>query len=224
MNSRIFKNIIYNELTEIVKAMSDPKRLELIDLLCQSEKNVEHLSRELIMSLASTSHHLQILKKAKLVSDHKVSRFVFYKATPMGMELWRSLSSIGEQNISEIKLAISSFFTSEEYSMVSFKELRGKVKKGEILLLDVRPREEYMAGHFPGAISLPIKELEEKINSLPQDKDVVAYCRGPNCVLSQGAVEILRKNGIVAYRLPQGVVEWQLEGNKLEISQRKNIA
>ena len=138
MNSRIFKNIIYNELTGIVKAISDPKRLELIDLLCQSEKNVEHLSRELIMSLASTSHHLQILKKAKLVSDHKVSRFVFYKATPMGMELWRSLSSIGEQNISEIKLAISSFFTSEEYSMVSFKELRGKVKKGEILLLDVR--------------------------------------------------------------------------------------
>ena len=224
MKSRIFKNIIYNELSEIVKAVSDPKRLELIDLLCQSEKNVEHLSREISMSIASTSHHLQILKKSKLVTDHKVSRFVFYKATPMGMELWRSLSSIGEQNISEIKLAISSFFTSEEYYTVRFKELSGKVKRGEILLLDVRPEEEYMAGHFPGAVSLPIKELEEKINLLPQDKDVVAYCRGPNCVLSQGAVEILRKNGIVAYRLSQGVVEWQLDGNKLEFSKHKDIA
>ncbi len=218
MNTRIFKEIIYKELTELSKAIADPKRLELIDLLCQSEKNVELLSQELNMSLASTSHHLQILKKSKLVTNHKEGRFVFYKASSMGMKLWKSFSEIGEQNISEIKLAISSFFTSDEYRIENFKELRGKVKRGEILLLDVRPREEYIAGHFPGAISLPVKELEEKINSLPIDQDVIAYCRGPNCVLSQGAVEILRKNGIAAYRLSQGVVEWQLEGNKLEYS------
>ena len=224
MNTRIFKEIIYKELTELSKAIADPKRLELIDLLCQSEKNVEHLSRELNMSLASTSHHLQILKKSKLVTNHKKGRFVFYKASSMGMKLWKSLSEIGEQNISEIKLAISSFFTSDEYRIVNFKELRGKVKRGEILLLDVRPREEYMAGHFPGALSLPVKELEEKINSLPIDQDIIAYCRGPNCVLSQKAVEILQKNGITACRLPQGVVEWQLEGNKLEYSQHENIA
>ena len=150
MEPRTFKDLIYNELTEIAKAISDPKRLELVDLLCQSEKHVEHLAQELNMSLASTSHHLQILKKSKLVKDRKVSRFVFYKASPMGMELWKSLSKIGEQNISEIKLAISSFFTSEEYSTVRFVELRKKVRNGEILLLDVRPKEEYMAGHFPG--------------------------------------------------------------------------
>lgn len=224
MESNIFKDIIYNELTEVAKALADSKRLGLIDLLCQSEKNVEHLSRELGMSIAATSHHLQIMKKSKLVTDHKVGRFVFYRAAPMGMELWRSLFSIGEQNISEIKFAISSFFTSEEYSAISFKDLRGKVKRGELLLLDVRPREEYMAGHFPGAVSLPLKELEDKINSFPHDKEVVAYCRGPNCVLSQEAVEILRKNKMVAYRLPQGVVEWQSEGNKLEYSQHKIIA
>ena len=140
------------------------------------------------------------------------------------MGLWKSLSEIRVQNILEIKLAVTSFFTSEEYSMVSFRKLHRKVKSGEILLLDVRPQEEYMAGHFPGAISLPIKELEEKINSLPQDKDIVAYCRGPHCVLSQGAVDILQKNGITAFRLLQGVVEWKIEGNKLEYFESENIA
>ena len=224
MKSRIFKDIIYNELTEVAKAISGPKRLELIDLLCQFEKNVELLSRELNMSLAATSHHLQILKKSKLVSDHKVSRFVFYRATSMGMALWKSLSAIGEQNISDIKVAISSFFTSEEYSTVSFEELNRKVKREDILLLDVRPKEEYQAGHFPGAISVPTKELEEKINSLPRGTDIVAYCRGPHCVLSQHAVDMLKKIGITAYRLPQGVVEWTLEGHQLEYSQSKNIA
>ena len=100
MNSRTFKDIIYNELTEVAKAISDAKRLELIDLLCQSEKNVELLAKELNMSIAATSHHLQILKKSKLVTDNKESRFVFYKASPMGMVLWKNLSEIGEQNIS----------------------------------------------------------------------------------------------------------------------------
>ncbi len=224
MKARIFKDIIYKELTWIVKAVADPKRLELIDLLCQSERNVESLSQELSMSIASTSHHLQILKKSKLVTDRKESRFVFYKASFMGVKLWKSLSEIGEQHISEIKLAIFSFFTSEEYSAVSFRELRKRVKRGEVMLVDVRPKEEYVAGHFPGAISLPIKELEETINSFPHDKNVVAYCRGPNCVLSQGAVDRLRQNGIAAYRLRQGVVEWQVAGNTLEYSQSKSFA
>ena len=224
MIARQFKDLIYRELAEIGKAIADPKRLELVDLLCQSEKNVEFLSEEIGMSLASTSHHLQVLKKSKLVVDHKEGRFVFYKASAMGTGMWKSLSEIGERNISEIKLAVSSFFTSEEYSTASFKELRKRIKNGAVLLLDVRPEKEYIAGHFPGAVSLPIKELEEKINSLPQNKDVVAYCRGPNCVLSQGAVEIMRKHGITAYRLPQGVVQWKLEGNLLEYSKTENIA
>ncbi len=224
MIERKFKDIIYNGLADVARATSDPKRLELIDLLCQSEKNVEFLAKILNMSIASTSHHLQILKKAKLVTHRKEGRFVFYKTSSMGMALWKSLSELGEKNISEIKLAVLSFFTSEKYNTLSFKELYGKVKREEILLLDVRPEEEYLAGHFPGATSLPIKELEKKINSLPQDKHIVAYCRGPYCVLSQSALNILHKNGITAYRLPQSVVEWKLEGNKLEYSKSKSIA
>ena len=224
MEARIFRDVIYRELTEVAKAVAEPKRLEIIDLLCQSDKHVEHLAQELGMSSASTSHHLQILKKTKIVIDHKVGRFVFYKASPMGLELWKSLSGIGEQNISEIKLAISSFFTSEEYSTVHFGELRKNVREGKVLLLDVRPKDEYLAGHFPGAISLPIKELEEKINTLPQNRDIVAYCRGPNCVLSQRAIDILGEHGIEAYRLPQGVIEWKMEGKKLEYTQSENIA
>ena len=226
MEARIYKDIIYHELAEVAKAASDPKRLEIIDLLCQSEKNVELLAGGLNMSVASTSHHLQILKRSKLVTDRKDSRFVFYKSSPMGMKFWKSLSEIGEQNISEIKLAISSFFHSEEYNTVGFRELRRKVKRGDILLLDVRPKEEYAAGHFPGAISIPIKELEEKMHSLPRngDMDIVAYCRGPHCVLSQNAVDILQKNGITAYRLPRGIVEWKLDGYKLEYAHSENIA
>ena len=224
MIARKFKDLIYRELTEIGKAVADPKRLELIDLLCQSEKNVELLSKEIGMSLASTSHHLQILKKSKLVVDRKEGRFVFYKASSMGMELWNTLSEVGEKNLSEIKMAVFSFFCTEQYGTVNFRELRRKVKQDEILLLDVRPKKEYLYGHFPGAISIPLKELEEKIHSLPRDKQIVAYCRGRYCVLSESAVEILRRNGIAAYRLSQGVVEWRLEGAKLEYTQSKSVA
>lgn len=224
MTDRQFKDLIYREIAEIGKAVADPNRLELIELLYQSEKNVEWLSEEIGMSLASTSHHFQKLKKSKLVTDRKEGRFVFFKASPMGVELWESLSGIGGQNISEIKLAVSSFLTSKEYNTVSFRELRGKVKREEILLFDVRPKAEYDTGHFPGAVSLPIKEILEKINTLPRNKDVVAYCRGPHCVFSQSAVDILRDHGITAFRLPQGVVEWGVEGNKLEYSQSEDIA
>ena len=224
MIARKFKDLIYRELTGIGKAIADPKRLELIDLLCQSEKNVELLAKEIGMSLASTSHHLQILKKSKLTVDRKEGRFVFYRASSMGMELWKALAEAGERNLSEIKMAIISFFVSEPYGTVDFKELRRKVKRDEILLLDVRPKKEYLSGHFPGAISIPLNELEEKIHSLPWDRQTVAYCRGRYCVLSESAVEILRKHGMEAYRLPQGVVEWKSEGNELEYTQSKSIA
>ncbi len=224
MIARKFKDLVYRELTEVGKAIADPKRLELIDLLCQSEKNVELLSKEIGMSLASTSHHLQILKKSKLVADRKEGRFVFYGASSMGMELWKALSEVGERNLSEIKMAVFSFFGSEQYGTVDFRELRRKVKREEILLLDVRPEKEYHSGHFPGAISIPLKELADKLHSLPRDKQIVAYCRGRYCVLSESAVEILRKHGMEAYRLPQGVVDWRLEGARLEYTQSKSIA
>lgn len=134
----------------------------------------------------------------------------------MGMELWKALSEVGERNLSEIKMAVFSFFGSEQYGTVDFRELRKKVKREEILLLDVRPEKEYHSGHFPGAISIPLKELADKLHSLPPDKQIVAYCRGRYCVLSESAVEILRKHGMEAYRLPQGVVDWRLEGARLE--------
>jgi len=224
MIARKFRDLVYRELTEIGKAIADPRRLELIDLLCQSEKNVELLSEEIGMSLASTSHHLQILKKSKLTVDRKEGRFVLYRASSMGMELWKALAEVGERNLSEIKMAVLSFFCSEQYGTVDFRELRRKVKRDEILLLDVRPKKEYISGHFPGAISIPLKELEERINSLPRDRQIVAYCRGRYCVLSESAVEILRKHGREAYRLPQGVVDWRLEGARLEYTQSKSIA
>ena len=212
MTGREFKALAYNELARVGKAMCDPRRLELLDLICQSEKNVEWLSGEINLSVASTSHHLQILKASKLASTRKQKRFVYYRATGAGMAVWKSLVDIGHDHLSEIKLAVASFFDSEhDLRGVEIAELREMARKNEILLLDVRPPDEYEAGHFPGAVSLPVRALEEQMESLPKGKPVVAYCRGPFCILSKEAVGIVRTHGISAYRLAAGVVDWRID-------------
>ncbi len=208
-----FKALTYGELAKVGSAVADPRRLELLDLLCQSEKNVERLSGELKMSVASTSHHLQILKASRLVVARKQGRFVFYRATHAGMRVWKNLVDIGNESIAEIKCAVLSFFDAEEeFRVVGMSELQEMVERNEILLVDVRPTDEYEAGHFPGAVSLPLKELEARVASLQRGKEVVAYCRGPFCLLSKEAVGILKRHGIAAYRLTAGVVDWRLSG------------
>ena len=212
-----FKALTYNELARFGKAVADPRRLELLDLICQSEKNVEWLSIELNLSVASTSHHLQILKAAKLATTRKQNRFVYYRATHAGMAAWKSLVDIGEENISEIKCAVASFFDADrELQAVDVAELQDMARRNEVLLVDVRPQDEYEAGHFPGAVSLPLKELEERIETLPKGTQSVAYCRGPFCVLSKEAVNVLKRYGITAYRLSAGVVDWRVNGDPVD--------
>lgn len=205
-----FKAIVFRELSRIGKALSDPKRLELLDLLCQSEKSVDHVARQLGSSIATVSHHLQILKVSRLAQERRSGRFIHYQASEMGKAAWKLLADIGETSVAEVRSAMSQFFEKDRaYEPLDLRELRRKVDAGDILLLDVRPVEEFHAGHFPGAVSLPLRDLEEKVKTIPRNTEVVAYCRGPYCVLAHDAVQRLRKRGIRAYHWRQGVLDWK---------------
>jgi rhodanese-related sulfurtransferase/predicted transcriptional regulator len=205
-----FKLIAFRELSRIGKALSDPRRLELLELLCQSEKSVDHVARQLGVSIATVSHHLQVLKASHLARERRSGRFIHYRASEIGQGAWKLLADVGGANIAEVRSAVSQFFEADwTYESVGLSELRKKVARGEILLMDVRPAEEFMAGHFPGAVSLPLADLQEKVKTIPRDAEVVAYCRGPCCVLAHDAVQILRKRGIHAYHWRQGVLDWK---------------
>jgi rhodanese-related sulfurtransferase len=205
-----FKVIAFRELSRVGKALSDPRRLELLELLCQSEKSVNHVARQLGSSTATVSHHLQVLKAAHLAQERRSGRFIHYQASQMGKIAWKLLADIGGTSIAEVRSAVGQFFEKDwAYEPVPLSELRRKVDRGEILLLDVRPAEEFLAGHFPGAVSLPLRDLQEKVKTIPRDAEAVAYCRGPYCVLAHDAVMILRKRGIRAYHWRQGVLDWK---------------
>jgi rhodanese-related sulfurtransferase len=205
-----FKVIAFRELSRVGKALSDPKRLELLELLCQSEKSVDHVARQLGSSIATVSHHLQILKASHLAKERRSGRFIHYQASEMGKAVWKCLADIGAISIAEVSSAISQFFEKDRvYEPLDLRELRRKVDAGEILVLDVRPAEEFLAGHFPGAVSLPLPDLEEKVKTIPRGAEVVAYCRGPYCVLAHDAVERLRERGIRAFHWRQGVLDWK---------------
>lgn len=205
-----FKAIVYRELSRIGKTLSNPLRLELLELLCQSEKSVDHVARQLGSGIATVSHHLQILKASHLAAERRSGRFILYQASETGKLAWRLLARLGETSITEVRGALAKFFSRDrDYEPLELGQLRTKVRGGEILLLDVRPVEEFEAGHFPGAVSLPLRDLEAKLRTIPRNKQIVAYCRGPYCVLAHDAVELLRKRGVRAYHWRQGVLDWE---------------
>lgn len=218
MKGREFKNIIYSQLAKISKALSDPNRVEIIDLVCQGPRNVEAISKEIDLPFAATSHHLQVLKEARLVKDTKRGRFVYYQVNRSARELFYCLSNIGEDHFSEIQVAMDDFFSKDnKLEKINFNELLGKIKSGRAWLIDVRPEEEYDAGHFPGAVSFPVQEINSRINELPGDVEIIAYCRGRYCVLSHNAISLLKRKKIRADILPEGVNDWLIEGRKLSI-------
>ncbi|UQZ33423.1 ArsR family transcriptional regulator [Paenibacillus sp. PK3_47] len=209
--NRAWKERLYQEFARVGKSLSSPKRLEILDLLSQGPKSVELLSKSSGMSVANVSQHLQTLYEAKLVRFTKKGTFVIYQlADPAVAEFMLSLYSFSEKKLVEIQ-SIRSEITNnyEDMQPVSLEVLMDRMEKGEVLLLDVRPREEYDADHIPGAISIPIEELESQISELPYSLDIVAYCRGPYCFMSFQAVEILKTKGLHAFRLDEGVLEWR---------------
>ncbi|MEX2382184.1 MAG: metalloregulator ArsR/SmtB family transcription factor [Opitutales bacterium] len=217
------KSVIFPELARIGKALASSKRLELIDFLCQREFGVEELAEVMEVSVATTSHHLQILKNARLVDVRSEGNRRCYSLRQGMPQLWQTLISVGNENLAEIQAAMAKFLDEpESFAPVKARELQARIKKGEVLVMDVRPKEEFEAGRFPGAISVPMEDLDERIRHLPKDREVIAYCRGPYCLLSHTAVNLLRQHGIRARRWPSGVADWLVEGIQLERGSAKS--
>lgn len=210
----VFKNTIYEYFARIGKATSSPKRLEILDLLCQGEKNVDNIAKHTLLEVKNASAHLKVLHSARLLTSRREGKHVYYAiADPLVTEYWISTRAMAEHRFVEIERVAKCFFKERE-TMVTLdrQKLLGKARRGEVIVLDVRPRSEYEQGHLPHARSVPLIELEQRLASLPRNKQIVAYCRGPYCVLSAEAVEILTHRGFHASRLSDGIVEWEAAG------------
>lgn len=217
-SSRKFKNAIYELLAQIGKSLSAGSRLEILDLLCQGPRTVEELARQAGQSVANTSHHLQVLRRARLVEARKEGVHVTYSlAGDEVCAFYVALRGLAESRLLEIE-QVKRQFLEERGVMeaVDREALVERMKSGEVIVLDVRPHEEFAAGHIPGAVSVPLNELERRLTELPRDREIVAYCRGPYCVLAIEAVEILRKKGFTATRLSEGVPDWLARGLPVE--------
>ncbi len=215
-----FKQVVYQEISKTLAACADPRRLEILELVAQCERNVETLASMLNAGITTTSHHLQLLKQARLVQARKVGRYVYYSATEMALSLWNSFSELASKELAVVKCAVDELFGGEsvETEGLGYEELEDRIAAGDAILLDVRPKEEYAAGHLPGALSISLEELEKRVGELPKSTPVFAYCRDRYCVLSQEASEFLKKRGYSVRRLPEGIAEWRAAGVVLERS------
>jgi rhodanese-related sulfurtransferase len=214
MEKRAFKAGVYGGIAQMTKALSNPHRLEVLDLLAQGEKTVEAIAEEINASVANASQHLQVLKQARLVSTRKQGHFVFYSlANPSVFQAWQALRALSIRQLPDVERVVQDFRTERNtLEEISIEELVGRLKADQVLLLDVRPTEEYQAGHIPKAVSIPPGNWEQHLKGLPQDKDVVAYCRGPFCVFADEAVSYLKSRGYRATRLEEGFPDWKLRG------------
>ncbi|MEE9133622.1 MAG: metalloregulator ArsR/SmtB family transcription factor [Gemmatimonadota bacterium] len=214
ISSRHFKDAVYQQLGRVGKALASPRRLELLDLLCQGPGTVEALARAIDQSVANTSQHLQVLRSARLVEAEKEGVHVRYRlADEMVCDFYRSLRALAESQLAEIERITREFLEARgTMEPVDREHLLDRVRRGEVTVLDVRPVEEYVAGHIPGALSVPLDRLDGRLADLPRDREIVAYCRGPYCVLAIEAVELLRTRGFEAVRLEDGVPDWQARG------------
>jgi rhodanese-related sulfurtransferase/DNA-binding transcriptional ArsR family regulator len=214
LSGRDFKDAAFGQLARIAAAFASPKRIEIIDLLAQGERHVEALAREAGLTVANTSRHLQLLRGAQLVASRKAGLHVFYRlADPMVLRGYRALRELAEARLSEMARLADDYFTNADgLEPVESAELLGRARNRDAVVIDVRPAEEYAAGHVTGALSVPLSELERRLGELPRGKRIVAYCRGPYCVLAAEAVRMLRARGRDAVRLKDGFPEWRDAG------------
>ncbi|MBI3070526.1 MAG: metalloregulator ArsR/SmtB family transcription factor [Deltaproteobacteria bacterium] len=204
------KDRIYAQFARISRALASPRRLELIDLLVHAERTVEDLAREAHLSIANASRHLQILRAAQLVDSRKEGLFVYCRlADPDVHALSRAVRALAERRLTELERIVSDYWGARDgLEVVSISELQKRVRAGDVTVVDVRPFDEYRAGHLPHAVSIPLADLERRLAEIPRGKDVVAYCRDRYCVMSLRAVDILHAHGRRARRLDDGFAEW----------------
>lgn len=215
---RHIKDHLYEQVARIGKAVASPKRLELIELLCQGEKTVEVLAAQAEISVKLASAHLKQLRMARLVDTRKEGKYVLYRlASTSVADLWVNLRAEAEERLVELQVALASIVEhGDELEGIDRAAIMKKAKSGEVLVLDVRPEEEFASAHLPHARSLPVDELRKRLKELPKDVPVVAYCRGPFCLMARDVVELLRKQGYRAFHLTDGVAEWRARGLPIE--------
>ncbi len=220
MQERSVKGQLFDQLARIGKAVSNGKRLELIDFLAQGEKGVEALAKVSGLSVANTSQHLQQLRYAGLVSARKDKQHVYYTLSDESViDLLGLLRVIAEKNLAEVDQLINMYLKQKDsFEPISAKDLLKRVEEGIVTVLDVRPPDEYSSGHVAGAINVPLKELHSYMKNLDSDKDIIAYCRGAYCLMSFDAVSELREKGFKAKRLQDGFPEWKKAGLPVESS------
>lgn len=209
-----FKQDLNDQFARLGKALSNGRRLELLEYLAQGERSVEQLAKVSGLSVANTSQHLQQMRQAGLVSARREGKHILYQlAGEEVVQLLDVLRTVAERRLSEVREMVAKVLTARDsLEPVQAAELRERSRLGLVTVLDVRPSEEFAAGHLPGAINLTLAELEKPLDRLPRDREVIAYCRGPYCVLSFEAVARLRQQGFKARRLAQGYPEWKLAG------------
>ena|SRR5258706_1014561 len=218
MSSKSPKRDVFTQLARIGTALSSSIRLEFLELLGQGERSVDDLSALTGTAVANTSQHLQKLRHAGLIVGRKQGQFVFYRiAGDRVVELLAALARTGEAHDAEIERIVRLyFFSKDDFEPVPAKELLDRARKGLVTVLDVRPPEEFAVGHVPGAVNIPVEDLEKRFRELPRRKEIVAYCRGPFCLMSYEAVQLLRKKGLKARRLQDGMPEWRIAGLPVE--------
>ncbi len=205
---------LFEQFASVAKALGHEYRLELLELVAQGERSVEALTQLTGLPVGTVSQHLQQLRRTGLVAARKEGKYVYYSlADDEVLELMASLRRVAQRNVAEVQRLVEQYFHDQTaLDALSPSDLLERLRAGMVTLLDVRPREEYAAGHLPGAVNIPLDELEQRLQELPADQEVVAYCRGPYCALSIEAVQRLRDRGVKALRLEEGYPEWRADG------------
>lgn len=218
MSSGHFKRDLFAQFARVGKALSNGNRLELLEFIAQGERSVEELARAAGLTVANTSQHLQQLRQAGLVACRKEGLKVYYRVSDDDvLELFGTLRRVAERHLAEVEQLVHTYLTTRDaLEPLARSELLDRVRDGLVTVLDVRPAEEYAAGHLPGAVNVPLAQLEEQLDELDPEHEVVAYCRGPHCILAFEAVARLRERGFTARRLEDGFPEWKLAGLPVE--------
>jgi rhodanese-related sulfurtransferase len=218
MVHREFKDRLFGQFARIGKALSSPRRLEIVDLLAQGERTVEEIAKETSMSVASASQHLQALKGTRMVEARREGLYMHYRLADEDVfRTWQAVRALAESRLSEVNGVVEAYLTDRDaLEAVDSSDLLERLRDGSVVVLDIRPEVEYRAGHIPGALSVPVDALEAALKTLPRDREVVAYCRGPYCVFSDEAVAFLRARGYRARRLRQGLPDWRAAGMPVE--------
>ncbi|GLZ35133.1 transcriptional regulator [Lentzea sp. NBRC 105346] len=211
MGDRAAKTALFEQFARVTKALASGKRLELVDLLAQGERTVDSLAKAANLGLSTASAHLQTLKHAHLVTTRREGTKIYYRLAGDDVAaLFALVRSVAQDRLADLETARSAYLGPDDTGYVTREELLRRARSGTVTVLDVRPAEEYAAGHIPGAMSVPLADLTDRLAEIPADQDIVAYCRGAYCVLAHDAVRLLTAEGRAARRLVDGMLEWRL--------------